>query len=305
MTWTGTSIAGRQYSLFRAYAFTDSDCVNVVFRGAVVGGPAYAPRMSGPLKLPTSDTDSSSPSRASSRSAPKRGRRRSAPMAPRSSTNETAAAADSQARRRHEHDHDHDDVRLDAQRHNRDTASTPRKVDLPDLNFPTTRYFWTRRTGRADRRRRRARSTTTTPRCRRTPAPPGLASFGKESAPVTTTAGTPYVVRPLAQRTSARVGHAQAGRLRHPARRLEARDGGRRSYEVQWSQTLYPWQPGRLEDDLLDVNRAQPQARTLVLPCPRTELQRAASPVHALVDAGAGHRREADLPDPRLQLTVG
>ena len=61
LTSAGSSIADRQYALFRAYAFTDQDCVNVVYTGAVVGSPAYAPRVSGPLKLPASDTDSSSP----------------------------------------------------------------------------------------------------------------------------------------------------------------------------------------------------------------------------------------------------
>ena len=34
----------RQYRLFRVYVVTDRDCVNVVFRGSVVGGPAFAPR---------------------------------------------------------------------------------------------------------------------------------------------------------------------------------------------------------------------------------------------------------------------
>ena len=38
--------------LHRVYGFGDRDCVNVVYRGAVVGGPAYAPRASGPLELP-------------------------------------------------------------------------------------------------------------------------------------------------------------------------------------------------------------------------------------------------------------
>ena len=31
--------------------------MNVVFRGSVVGGPAYAPRVSGPLKLPTNQEE--------------------------------------------------------------------------------------------------------------------------------------------------------------------------------------------------------------------------------------------------------
>ena len=44
MTFGGdTGTDGRQYRLFRAYAFTDRDCVNAVFRGSVVGGPAFAP----------------------------------------------------------------------------------------------------------------------------------------------------------------------------------------------------------------------------------------------------------------------
>jgi hypothetical protein len=46
---------GTSYELFRTYVFTDSDCVNVVFRGAIVGSPAYAPRTTGPLALPSGD----------------------------------------------------------------------------------------------------------------------------------------------------------------------------------------------------------------------------------------------------------
>ena len=58
MTFSGdTGTDGREYRLFRAYAFTDRDCVNAVFRGSVVGGPAYAPRISGPLELPTNQEE--------------------------------------------------------------------------------------------------------------------------------------------------------------------------------------------------------------------------------------------------------
>jgi hypothetical protein len=45
--------AGKPAPLYRVYVFSDSDCVNVVFKGALVGSPAYAPRMSGPLQYPT------------------------------------------------------------------------------------------------------------------------------------------------------------------------------------------------------------------------------------------------------------
>jgi hypothetical protein len=48
------ALDGTVSEVYRAYVFTDSDCVNVVFRGAIVGSPAYAPRTTGPVQLPTS-----------------------------------------------------------------------------------------------------------------------------------------------------------------------------------------------------------------------------------------------------------
>ena len=48
---TGTS--GTSTGLYRVYVATDKDCVNVVFRGAIVGSPAYAPRWNGTLALPS------------------------------------------------------------------------------------------------------------------------------------------------------------------------------------------------------------------------------------------------------------
>ena len=47
-TWGGTTD-----ELYRVEVFTDEDCLNVVFRGAIVGSPAYVPRPTGPLALPT------------------------------------------------------------------------------------------------------------------------------------------------------------------------------------------------------------------------------------------------------------
>lgn len=47
-----TGVDGLQEELYRVYVATDSDCVNVVFRGAITGGPAYAPRWAGTLALP-------------------------------------------------------------------------------------------------------------------------------------------------------------------------------------------------------------------------------------------------------------
>ncbi len=52
-----SSAAGTVYELYRVYAFSDADCVNTIYRGALVGSPAYAPRMTGPLRLPRSGSE--------------------------------------------------------------------------------------------------------------------------------------------------------------------------------------------------------------------------------------------------------
>ena len=67
--------------LHRVYIFSDRDCVNIVYRGAVVGGPAYAPRTSGPLALPQTVDDLARRRRSSCV-----GRRRAAPIRERDTT---------------------------------------------------------------------------------------------------------------------------------------------------------------------------------------------------------------------------
>ncbi len=53
LSFTGDqALDGSTFRLFRTYVFTDNDCVNVVFKGSVVGSPVFAPRVNGPLKLP-------------------------------------------------------------------------------------------------------------------------------------------------------------------------------------------------------------------------------------------------------------
>ena len=48
---------GSKYGLYRVYVFSDKQCVNTVFRGAIVGGPAYAARNKGTIKLPTEEKE--------------------------------------------------------------------------------------------------------------------------------------------------------------------------------------------------------------------------------------------------------
>ena len=211
MTFGGDmGIDGREYRLFRAYAFTDRDCVNVVFRGSVVGGPAYAPRISGPLKLPTNQEELDVAL---------------AGILP-SAKSETAKTfmADGSPMTASETFGADDRVR----------------VDLPDVDTSSTRYFWT-------------------------VVPVGIivdedgtftyydaespqdacesgrmASFGKESRPVITTAGTPYVsgLSPKGRLL------AQAGRrpVVYSTPLIAWRPVvGATAFEVQWSRTKYPW----------------------------------------------------------------
>jgi hypothetical protein len=213
MTFGGDlGLDGREYRLFRAYAFTDRDCVNAVFRGSVVGGPAYAPRVSGPLKLPVNQEELDVAL---------------AGVLP-SAKSETAKTymADGTPVLASETWSEDDRVR----------------VDLPDVDTSSTRYFWT-------------------------VVPVGIlvddagaftyydaespqdaceagrvATFGKESRPVITTQGTPYVSglspkgRLLAQASRRPVVYSTPLIAWRPVI-------GATAYEVQWSRTKYPWRP--------------------------------------------------------------
>jgi len=53
-SFTGNAgVDGTPAELYRVYVATDRDCVNIVYRGAIVGGAAYAPRWNGTLGLPS------------------------------------------------------------------------------------------------------------------------------------------------------------------------------------------------------------------------------------------------------------
>ena len=48
----GNQVGAQPSELYRVHVFTDRGCVNRVYTSTIVGGPAYAPRISGPLSLP-------------------------------------------------------------------------------------------------------------------------------------------------------------------------------------------------------------------------------------------------------------
>lgn len=211
LTFTGDQgLDGREYRLFRAYAFTDRDCVNVVFRGSVVGGPAFAPRISGPLKLPANQDELDLAL---------------AGILPSAKTeNAKTFMADGSP--------------LTANETIVDEAAV--RVDLPDVDRSTTRYFWTfvpvgiyvTEDGIFEYYDAESPQDS----C----AAGRMARFGKESKPAITTAGSPFVSgltpngRLLAQAGPHPVVYSTPLVAWRPA-------VGATAYEVQWSRVRYPW----------------------------------------------------------------
>jgi len=210
LTFSGTEAT----TLYRVYASTDSDCVNVVFRGSVFGGPAFAPRLSGPLKLPTNVDEYDAASIGVLPSGEDEGAKTFSADGSELVSNESVAG-----------------------------EATSVRVDLPDVDAATTRYFWTVvpvgivvsdsgsfeywddpaggppqdycQTGR-------------------------VSTFAKLSKPAITASRTPYVSgltpkgRLLAVAGSRPVVYSTPLVAWQPV-------VGATGYEIQWSKTTYPW----------------------------------------------------------------
>ena len=207
---------GAPAELFRVYIATDEDCVNIVYRGAIVGSPAYAPRTTGPLELPTDTDDTRICAREHPRPWP-RGR-------------------DLDARR-----HRLGDER-GGSRCGRNARRCPplppsrrpaAKVDLPDTAWPTGGYYWTVVPvviePKPDNRSRRFHQHRTPIRYRETELPQDACQsgrvmrFGKTTPPVVTSSSRPFAsgLSPKGRLTSAATHDAFV--LRHAARCLGVR----------------------------------------------------------------------------------
>jgi hypothetical protein len=211
MTFSGdTGTDGHEYRLFRAYAFTDRDCVNAVFRGSVVGGPAFAPRVSGPLKLPTTQEE----------------------------LDVALAGVLPSAKNENAKTYMVDGTPLVAS----ETVGSDElvRVDLPDVDSSTTRYFWTVVPVGINVDEDGAFTYYDAESPQDACESGRVASFAKHSRPAITAAGTPYVS-----------GLSPKGRLLAQAGRRPVVYStplvawrpvvGATAYEVQWSRTKYPW----------------------------------------------------------------
>ncbi|MBA2559718.1 MAG: hypothetical protein H0V07_07475 [Propionibacteriales bacterium] len=245
---TATGLAGPR-PLFRVYVATDSQCVNIVFTGSIVGSPAYAPRTSGPLALSgatvttatttstsTTTTTTTTTASATTTASPYLNgdqtatfRADGSPVTTNeqggdSSTSSTTGTAGSTTARA-------------ASTIPAEYTTAGPFVDLWDIGSPNGRYWWTV-----------VPVMPTTNGYRDLEVPQDacragrVGQFGKASQPTTTSARSPYASGLSAS------GELIAAKSAKPTFYRAALIGwepapGAIAYEVQWSKTKSPWQP--------------------------------------------------------------
>ena len=226
---------GAPAELFRVYVASDQECVNIVYRGAIVGSPAYAPRTTGPLQLPT-DTDLLANARVNTLEYGVEGETLTADGSD-SATNEEVATTTASA--------------TTGSTGAAPAAPTAAKVDLPDTAWPAGAYYWT------------VVPVVIEPKPSTKPLAPGapypiryreteqpqdackagrVMRFGKATPPVVTASRRPFSS-----------GLSPTGRLISAARATPSFYGtplvawesvlGAQEYEIQWSTSANPWRP--------------------------------------------------------------
>ena len=219
--------------LFRVYVASDSQCVNIVFKGSVVGSPAYAPRTNGPIALPTTATAVTAAQTAYASDGAQAGTftadyqpLKTSEDAGVTTATSTAPGATTAAAA----------VPIPS-----DFTATGATVDLWDSGWPSGRYYWTVVP---------VREVTTSSDVQYLDAEVPqdacadgrVLSFGKVSQPVTTSEKKPYVsgLAPTGELVAAQTARPSFYRAALIAWEPAL---GAIGYEVQWSKTRYPWRP--------------------------------------------------------------
>jgi hypothetical protein len=228
------------YGLYRVYVASDSDCVNIVYTGAVVGSPAYAPRTSGPLKLPTAVGKELDDAFVEALDDGKESNTFMADLTPNSSTEQAATE-------------DASDTESSSSTGSASTGSTssgtngsadknpaPATVDLPESGWPNGRFYWTVvPVGvyvRDESKIEYHDLVTPQDEC----ASGNVVAFGKASTPVVAGQGSPFASgmspkgRLIAARGPQTVFYGGPLVAWLPVQ-------GATEYEVQWSRSSYPW----------------------------------------------------------------
>ena len=279
-----TATNGLNGRLFRVYVATDRQCVNVVFTGAVVGSPAYAPRTSGPIALPSTATAVTAAQTSYLADGNQTGTYtadyRGVTTTEQGSGTSTGSSGTTAP------------YTIPA-----DFSATGSLVDLWDSGWPTGRYYWT-----AVPVREVVSGSTIQYFDAEVPqdacAAGRVVEFGKASQPATTSVSKPYALRTLPLRGARRRAERAAVLLPGGPDRLGA--GARRDrLRGAVEQDEVPLEVG-LDDALLhgrDLAAARgPRSRHLVLPHSRDRPVRPRPDQgDELVDAGGIQARQADV----------
>jgi hypothetical protein len=226
------------YGLYRVYVASDSDCVNIVYTSAVVGSPAYAPRTSGPLKLPTAVGKELDDAFVESLDDGKEDNTFMADLTPNSSTEQAVADSTSDTPSSQE-----DASKSGSETGSGDETEAPATVDLPESGWPNGRFYWTVvPVGvyvREETKIEYHDLATPQDEC----AAGNVVAFGKESSPVVASQGSPFASgmspkgRLIAARGPESVFYGSPIVAWRPVQ-------GATEYELQWSRSKYPWRAG-------------------------------------------------------------
>jgi hypothetical protein len=232
-----TATNGLSGRLYRVYVATDRQCVNVVFTGAVVGSPAYAPRISGPLALPGSVTAVNTAQSSYLVDGAQTGTFAADLSAV--TTSESPAASGGSTTGTSTGPASTGGSSTTASTLPADFAATGSPVDLWDSGWPTGRYYWTVVPVREVVTGSGVQyydAEVPQDAC----AAGRVAEFGKASQPATTSQTRPYASG-LAPNGEVVAAQAATPSFYRAALVAWAPALGATGYEVQWSKTRYPW----------------------------------------------------------------
>lgn len=229
---------GTPRELYRIYVTTDVDCVNIVYRGSIVGSPAWAPRTTGALALPSNQTELAKAQTGFIISDGKQGKTFAvdgAPVVENESVQPTTATPGGGTDAPAEGGPETDKVEA--------AALAPPQVDLWDNGWPEQRYYWTvvpvaLRAGLADASSLEYQDTELP---QDVCAAGRVFTFGKVSEAVAASAGAAPYVTGLG--TNGKLFSANRARPQVYGAPLVAWKPalGADRYEVQWSKRQYPW----------------------------------------------------------------
>ena len=281
---------GHAYPLYRVYISTDKDCVNVVYRGAVVGSPAYAPRTSGPLQLPVGDDQVAKAKEGWLADGNSEGPTYTIDNA-KVTTSETTSAASTSP---------------DAgSASSGSTAASVARVDLPDVDFPATRYYWTVVPVVPSKLLNDGSDIYTDTEVPQDACEAGrVFSFGKESDPVSVASKTPYV----AGLTPGGRLLASAGRkplvFSTPLVAWEPATGATRM-KCSGQGPAIPWRAQGSKLTYSTSAGARSRPGSVVLPRPRPQPDSAAKATDGLVDSDQAHGGKAEIQGCRFAENEG